>query len=285
MVPLSSYSLPDATMTAPRTLITESPLSIDESTEGEARLRVDLSGKADASHSHEVGDVTGLSGALSDLADGVDSRAPALHTHEIADVAGLATALGGKADSAHSHQISDVTDLQSQLDGKAATAHTHDDRYYTESEVDNALSGKVNTDDPRLSDARPPTAHSHEMSDVTGLATALSGKAATAHSHEIADVTGLQDALNGKAASSHSHSIAQVTDLQMTLDGKAASSHTHGIGDVTGLAAALAGKIASCVHDGEDYPARPTADVVFFIGPGDPESIAQPNDLWFDTGA
>lgn len=43
------------------------------------------------------------------------------------------------------------------------------------------------------------TAHSHAISDVTGLQTALDGKAATAHTHGISDVTGLQGALDAKA--------------------------------------------------------------------------------------
>lgn len=38
------------------------------------------------------------------------------------------------------------------------------------------LSGYVDTNDARLSDARTPTAHAHAQSDVTGLSTALAGK-------------------------------------------------------------------------------------------------------------
>lgn len=59
------------------------------------------------------------------------------------------------------------------------------------------------------------------------------------HTHTIAQVTGLQSALNGKADTSHSHSIAQVTNLQTTLNGKASTSHTHTIAQVTGLTAEL----------------------------------------------
>ena len=81
--------------------------------------------------------------------------------------------------------------------------------------------------------------HSHSISDVTGLQTALDGKqasgsyAASVHSHAISDVTGLQTALDGKqasgsyAAATHSHAISDVTGLQTALDGKAASDHTH----------------------------------------------------------
>lgn len=81
----------------------------------------------------------------------------------------------------------------------------------------------------------------------------LSGKPTTftpaAHSHVIADVTGLQTALDGKAAASHTHTIAQVTGLQTALDGKqaagsyAAAVHTHAIADITGLQAGLDAKL------------------------------------------
>ena len=60
--------------------------------------------------------------------------------------------------------------------------------------------------------------------------------AAPAHGHAIADVTGLQTALDGKAAAAHTHTIAGVTGLQTALDGKAGASHSHsldGLSDVT----------------------------------------------------
>lgn len=44
-----------------------------------------------------------------------------------------------------------------------------------------------------------PTAHNHAQSDVTGLVTALAGKAATSHAHSIGNVTGLQTALDAKS--------------------------------------------------------------------------------------
>ena len=45
----------------------------------------------------------------------------------------------------------------------------------------------------------PPSTHTHAQSDVTGLTTALAGKAATSHTHSIGSVNGLQDALNEKS--------------------------------------------------------------------------------------
>ena len=66
--------------------------------------------------------------------------------------------------------------------------------------------------------------------------------APTSHTHSIANVTGLQTALDGKAPTSHTHAISDVTNLQTTLDSKAATSHTHTIANVTGLQTALDGK-------------------------------------------
>jgi hypothetical protein len=83
---------------------------------------VDVTGKPStfppSTHSHAIGDVTGLQTAL-------DAKAAASHSHAIGDVTGLQTALDGKAATSHSHIIGDVTGLQTALDGKAATSHTH----------------------------------------------------------------------------------------------------------------------------------------------------------------
>lgn len=126
--------------------------------------------------------------------------APLVHTHSVSDITGLSdVAVSGDYDdlenipstfppSAHSHNWDSVT-------GKPSTfppsSHNHDDRYYTESEVDSALSNKADTtdvptktsdltndgadgtnvfvsnNDSRLSDARTPTAHSHSTLDVS----------------------------------------------------------------------------------------------------------------------
>ena len=63
--------------------------------------------------------------------------------------------------------------------------------------------GKADTSvqegDSRLTDARPPTAHSHAVADVTGLQGALDGKAPTSHTHTEGQVTGLTAKLATKA--------------------------------------------------------------------------------------
>ena len=86
-------------------------------------------------------------------------------------------------------------------------------QYMTQAEGDSAYSGLD---------------HTHPISDVVGLQTALDGKqvagsyADASHSHTIANVTGLQAALDDKAAASHNHdvayaSIAALGDKQDTL--------------------------------------------------------------------
>jgi hypothetical protein len=64
----------------------------------------------------------------------------------------------------------------------------------------------------------PPAAHTHEITDTTGLQAALAGKAAATHYHTIPDTTGLQAALDGKQATgnyapaTHTHSLSDLSE-------------------------------------------------------------------------
>lgn len=99
-------------------------------------------------HTHPTSEVTGLDSALA-------GKAPSTHTHAQADVTGLSTALSGKSDSSHTHAELPTPGQKNALSGTQGTpADTN--RYVT-------------TQDARLSDARPPTAHQHPASDITGL--------------------------------------------------------------------------------------------------------------------
>lgn len=64
-------------------------------------------------------------------------------------------------------------------------------------------------------------------SDVTGKPTTF---APSAHSHPISDVTGLQTALDGKASASHSHDWSEITSKPTTFT---PSAHTHLWADIT----------------------------------------------------
>lgn len=106
--------------------------------------------------------------------------------------------------------------------------------------------------------------HGHAISEVTGLQTALDGKAPTAHTHEITNVNGLQTALDSKSPTSHNHTLDGLSNVTVTSNtsgeilkwngtawinntlaeaGIAASSHSHTIANVTGLQTALDGKV------------------------------------------
>ena len=76
------------------------------------------------------------------------------------------TKLDGIEAGAEVNNISDVNaaDL---TDGGNTTLHIHDSRYYTEGEVDTALSGKANS------------SHTHAQGDITDLTSDLAGKQAT----------------------------------------------------------------------------------------------------------
>lgn len=68
----------------------------------DSELTEALSGKANATHTHEITQVNGLQTAL-------DGKSPASHTHTTAQVTGLDTALAGKANSSHTHPASQIS--------------------------------------------------------------------------------------------------------------------------------------------------------------------------------
>jgi hypothetical protein len=55
---------------------------------------------------------------------------------------------------------------------------------------------------------------------------ALAGKAALAHTHQIADVSGLASSLSGKASSVHSHAMADVSGLTGTISSMSSDINT-----------------------------------------------------------
>lgn len=71
-----------------------------------------------------------------------------------------------------------------------------------------------------------PTAHLHAQSDITGLATALAGKAAAAHDHDDRYYlkSAVDSALAGKSDTSHTHAWTAITGKPTTF---APSAHDH----------------------------------------------------------
>ena len=99
--------------------------------------------------------------------------------------------------NANAHQISNIFGLQTELNSKEPailTKNTAFNKNYG-STSDTVCQGN----DSRLSDARTPLAHTHTISNITGLQTTLEGKASTTHSHVISGITNLQTELDNKA--------------------------------------------------------------------------------------
>ena len=105
------------------------------------------------------------------------------------------------------------------IDGEEKELATLDDIQSTSEALETALDGKANA------------SHSHAISDVSGLQSALDGKAAQT------DLDNLETVVAGKANASHTHTIANITNLQSALDGKASSSHTHTVSNISDLTA------------------------------------------------
>ena len=148
--------------------------------------------------------------------------------------------IDAKADEDHTHTIGDVVNLRDELDGKSNAGHTHgiDDV----SGLSGALAEKVDDTDPRLSDARTPTEHTHPWSEVSDKPSefppsshthswaSLTGKPTdfppSTHTHQIADTYGLQDELDGKA---------DQADLDAKADQSAVDGKVSNLGGVSGI--------------------------------------------------
>ena len=242
-------------------------------------LQSALDGKAASSHTHAIANVTGLQTAL-------DGKAASAHTHGDADITSIAASkITGTISIDHLPQgaldrlvrVDDdtarfkLTTANVQL-GDTVKVKSTGLMYYV---VDESKLGEEAGYEPYTAGS----ATSVPWSGVTGKPSTFTP---SAHTHTIANVTGLQSALDGKAASSHTHTKSQITDFPASLKnptsvviklnggvtegtnmftydgsaaksinitpagiGAAASAHTHTIANVTGLQTALDGKAAS----------------------------------------
>ena len=107
------------------------------------------------------------------------------------------------AKATHSHAIADVNGLQEELNGKGPGDMK---KSVYDADGDGVVDNAKKLDGKTLAQFAP-AQHSHDMSQVSGLSSALTGKADAAHSHEIADVNGLQAALDGKINTTYTLSI------------------------------------------------------------------------------
>lgn len=113
------------------------------------------------------------------------------------DIADLET---NKADSDHTHS------------GYAAADHTHTG-FASESHTHSGYAATSHTHSEYAG-----ATHTHDQGDISGLSTALAGKAAASHTHAQTEITGLVDALATKA------NVADVTAKADLVDGKVPTS-------------------------------------------------------------
>ena len=217
-------------------------------------------------HTHLIGDVGGLQGAL-DAKVGdtdprlTDARTPTAHTHIIGDTTGLQDALDAKVG----------TEDPRLSDARTPTAHTHAITEITD--LQTSLNSKVDGSDPRLTDARTPTEHEHVIEDVAGLQAALDDAASSGESGPVSwtDVIDKPTEFNPSA---HGHEIAEINGLQAALD--AASG---GEGD-SGTALYIVGAPYNAYWEVPD----PVEGDIFLSGDG---TVHRHSDLglWLDVGA
>ena len=113
--------------------------------------------------------------------------------------------------SAHTHTKSQITDFPSSL--KNPTSLSIQLNGGTATTYDGSTAKSINITPAGIGAAA--SSHTHTIANVTGLQTALDGKAASGHNHDT-----VYSKLN------HTHTIANVTNLQATLDSKVNNAPT-----------------------------------------------------------
>lgn len=144
----------------------------------------------------------------------IGGKADAVHAHAVADVTGLQTALNGKAASTHSHTAAEISNATA-IGRSVLTAATPADARTaigagtSSLAIGTTASTAAAGNDARLSDARTPLAHSHAVSDVTGLQAALDAKAPTT----LASLTvaGLVELATNAEAAAGSDAVRAIT--------------------------------------------------------------------------
>ena len=242
-------------------------------------LQDTLDGKASSSHTHTITNVTGLQAVL-------DGKAASSHTHGDADITSVnASKITGTISI--DHLPHGALDRLVRVDDDAARFKLTTENVQLGDTVKVKSSGLMYyvVDESKLGEEagyEPYTAGSATSVPWSGVTGKPSTFTPSAHTHTIANVTGLQTALDGKAAASHRHTKSQITDFptsiknptsvviklnggttegtnMFTYDGStaksinitpagigaAASAHTHTIANVTGLQSALDSKAAS----------------------------------------
>lgn len=141
------------------------------------------------------------------------------------------TKLSSKADSNHTHSISNVTNLQTTLNGKANVNHSHASASssangFLSKEDKSKLDGIATEANKTVVDSSLSSSSTNPVQNKV-VNSALSGKANSSHSHSISNITNLQSALDSKSGTGHTHDDryytkdkinTQIGDIEATLN-------------------------------------------------------------------
>jgi hypothetical protein len=217
-----------------------------------------------------------------------------------AEATARAFADSGKANTVHSHAISDVTGLQTALDAKADDSEIAS----LDTRVDSLEAGGGVTAHAADTTGVHGIADTSVLVTATDLSTGLATKAATSHSHAISDVTSLQSALDAKATAtsvsdhlsdtSDAHDASAIsyaggtgmsaTDVEAALDELATEkANAADVATDSELSTVKGGAMGVVIYS-SGWPARPTGyAAVHYIGGSESTNSPvdqQANDLW-----
>ena len=156
-------------------------------------------------------------------------------------------------------------------------------------EVVDAVNDKVDNDDPRLSDARTPTAHTHAISDVTGLQTALDGKVAnslTVAGHALTGNVTLVKADVGLGSVDNTTDAGKPisTATQNALDLKANIASPTFTGTVSGISKSMVG-LGNVDNTADADKPVSSAQSTALGGKVDKSTLTTKGDMYVATGS
>lgn len=127
------------------------------------------------------------------------------------------------------------------ISGKANVNHSHDSASssangFLSKEDKSKLDGIATEANKTVVDSSLSSSSTNPVQNKV-VNSALSGKANSSHSHSISNITNLQSALDSKSETGHTHDDRYYTETEMNtkLNGKANSSHTHTASQISDL--------------------------------------------------
>lgn len=168
------------------------------------------------------------------------------------------TKLANKANTNHTHDIASLPDETDMLGSMENDFYTALDTKANKTTATTSANGLMSKEDKSKLDGIATEANKTIVDSALSSSStnpvqnkvvkdALDGKANSSHSHSISNITNLQSALNEKAHLVHNHNNLYYTEAEIDekLNGKADNTHSHSINDVTGLSTSLDGKMSN----------------------------------------